>query len=476
VSKEAINYQSPYDETSLIDYLAGAALETAVCWKLTPARPLRAPRAVSWTSVSHLTEAANSLHCALTGSSDYGDHGAVSSETFTDEGRLQFRRGTLTGEMAIGLSESSADNHYNTIEFCWRLSVSSNAAYVYESGTLRKNVTLPPATATFAIVRLWNYDLSRYEITYTVDDELVYTSALTPGDELLVDAAFSGLASGAAVEVELTQEVESIGATSHTQDLTLPGHDGVIFKSSQGGVPSTVDAETGHKSAGLSVESVFDSAAAITREAVEAGDWARAKFEMYTVNLRALAMGQLVEFSGRLGRIETEGPAFTAEARPKTSVAEGQVGRLAVAKCDVRRFADAAFDNRCKLARSGTAADGGAMVATGTVTAATDNTAFTDSSRSEADDYFTMGEVTFTTGPLAGRTFEVREYDGATKTFTLRRAASLRIGVGWEYEALRGCDRTAQTCSAKFNNILNYRGEPFITNIEKMNKIRRATT
>jgi uncharacterized phage protein (TIGR02218 family) len=273
--------------------------------------------------------------------------------------------------------------------------------------------------------------------------------------------------------VELTQAVTAIGATSHSQDLTLPGHAGVTFKSSRGGVPTEVDAEAGHESAGLQVESVFDDEA-ITKEALEEGEWSGAKFEVYTVNLKALGMGQLIEFAGRVGRTQTEGPTFNAEARPLTFVGQSQIGRLVVATCDVRHFADKYLEDRCKLDPAATLLDGGAITKTGAVTAAADGSEFVDSSRTEGADYFTNGELTFTSGPLSGRTYEVREYDATSKKFVFRRAAPVRIGVGWAYSAKRGCPRTKEFCSTVAGNIINHRGDPFITNVEKINKINRA--
>lgn len=475
MTDRVINYQTPYTATSLTDYLAGRALETVVCWKLTPKIPTRAPRPVTWAGVVGVTAAANSLHCAFTGVSDWGSHGAASSETFTDEGRVRFRRGTPAGEVAVGLSASDTNQHYTSIQFCWQVSASANAAKVYESGTLRKSVALPQGTATFGIIRLWSYTLNRYEISYTIDDAVIYTSTLTPAATLRVDAALSGQTAGAAVEVELTQAIAAIGATSHGHDLTLPGHEGVAFKASRGGVPTTVDAEAGHESAGLQVESVFDDDA-ITKESVEEGDWSGAKFEMFTVNLRALDMGQLVEFAGRVGRVQTEGPTFNAEARPLTYVGQAQVGRLVVVKCDVKHFADKYLENRCGIdPASSLPGDGGPVTVTGAVTAATDGGEFVDSSRTEGADYFSNGEVTFTSGPLAGRTYKVREYDSAAKKFVFRRAAPVRIGVGWTYSAKRGCPRTKEFCSGVANNIINHRGDPFISNVEKINKVNRAT-
>lgn len=468
--KEAINYGGAYTAQDLIDYLAGAVLETAVCWKLTPKVPVRAPRPVTWQNVAGLTAVEGALHCAFTGVDAFGSNGASSVETFTDEGGVRFRRGSPSAKFFCGLSSGDSNQNFTEIQFAWHFT--GNLARVYESGALKASFTLPPATAVFEVVRLWSYALDRYEIHYLIDGEVKYTSAATPAATLRVDTSFSPLVASSLVAVELTQSVAAVGATSHTRDLELPGHPGVVFKSSLGGVPTAVDTEAGHQSAGLEVESVFDDET-ITEESLDAGDWHRAKFEIFTVVPSDLDLGQLVEFSGRTGRVESEGPSYKAEARPLTSVAQGQVGRLATVRCDVKQFADAAGENRCKLSRGATAHDGHPITVTGTVTTGTSSTEFIDSSRTEPADHFSMGEVTFTSGPLAGRTFEVREYDSALKKFVLRRAAPVRIGKSWTYSAVRGCNRGSD-CITKYNNIVNHRGERFITNIEHVNKIVRA--
>lgn len=261
-----------------------------------------------------------------------------------------------------------------------------------------------------------------------------------------------------------------VGATSHTDDLTLPGHPGVTFKSSGGGLPTTVDTESGHESAGLQVESVFDDAA-ITEEAIEAGDWSGAKFEVYTVNYKALGMGQLVELSAKVGKVETEGGRFVAEARPPTAIAQLKIGRLTSVPCSARLG-----DGRCKVNLSAAAAgDGGAITVTGSVTTGGSNTEFRDAGRTEADDYFRFGKVRFTSGSLNNRRFEVVSFEHATGRFVLKPEAPEVIPAGTTYEAERGCNHSVEMCHEVYANMPNHRGYPTITNIEEINKIDRAS-
>ena len=40
--------------------------------------------------------------------------------------------------------------------------------------------------------------------------------------------------------------------------------------------------------------------------------------------------------------------------------------------------------------------------------------------------------------------------------------------VGDTFNAIAGCDKTISTCIAKFNNAVNFRGEPYVPGMDKM--------
>ncbi|MDQ3819360.1 MAG: DUF2163 domain-containing protein [Acidobacteriota bacterium] len=262
----------------------------------------------------------------------------------------------------------------------------------------------------------------------------------------------------------------AVGATSHTRDLTLPGHV-ITFKSNGGVMPTDVDTESGQQSAGLDLDSIFTLD--ISEVDVAAHKWDHAVFEVYTVNYSALKMGQQIDFSGRLRQISSEGPRFRAVANPLTQVyGEVQLGRLIKHRCDVRRFADKLHENRCKLDPAATAFDGLPITVTGTVTTGASNSQFTDSSRTEPDAHFENGVVKFTSGALSGKEFEIKSF--ASKVFTLQLPASELIAVGTTYQAVRGCNRTPEVCSVKFGNIINYRGFPKVPGIDHLARVIRA--
>ncbi|HEX8773253.1 MAG TPA: DUF2163 domain-containing protein [Pyrinomonadaceae bacterium] len=252
------------------------------------------------------------------------------------------------------------------------------------------------------------------------------------------------------------------GATSHTSDLELAGHPGVVFKRSGGVKPTVVDTEAGQGSAGLELEAVFDDVD-ITEEKIAAGDFNSAEFEVFIVNYKALKMGEMIFFSGPLGELNNEGPLFTASARPWSSKANQQVGRLYMAKCD------AASDYggpRCKK-------DITALTRAGTVTTGGSQDTFRASALAVTFTY-QNGKVKWTGGANAGRQMEIKSWDPATKEIVLQLEMAELIQVGDTFVAVEGCDGTKASCVER-DNIINFCGYPEIPGIEAANRINRAT-
>jgi uncharacterized phage protein (TIGR02218 family) len=256
----------------------------------------------------------------------------------------------------------------------------------------------------------------------------------------------------------------AIAATSHTKDLTLPGHGATVFRSAGGlNQVSAVDTESGQESAGLEFEAVFDDAA-ITAAQVHAGDWDNAKLEIFSFNYKVPNMGQLIEFSGRIGTITEEGPVFKAEARHLTSIARIKIGRLASANCDVKVFGDA----RCKK-------DLTALTRTNqnvTSVPDTQNT-FRASALASPTIAYTNGKITFTAGLNTGRSFDIKSFDNATKEIVLHLDTPFAIAISDKFTIIEGCDRTLAQC-IQFANVINFRGVPYIKNVEELNRIERA--
>lgn len=261
---------------------------------------------------------------------------------------------------------------------------------------------------------------------------------------------------------------ETIAATSHTKDLVLDGHPGVTFKSKLGSLPTASDSSVG-SSTGLELDAVFDDDL-LTKESVLSGVWDGAFLEIFIINYRSPKMGEYVMYGGFIGDVKILGNRFRAEGRPLTAKGTIQIGKLSTLKCIVRNLGD----HECKVDLNAPAGgDGGNITVTGTVSTGASNTQFTDTSRSEVSNYFTHGIVTFTSGSLNGRSVEVRKFMSGG-LFELLDATPLVIDAGVTYSAIRGCDRTPETCKNVFNNIINIRAQPKIPGLEKAYTVKPA--
>lgn len=201
---------------------------------------------------------------------------------------------------------------------------------------------------------------------------------------------------------------KTVAATSHTRDLVLVSYPTITFLSTQGVVPTAVDAEAGLTSAGLEVDGIF-KVEVIDEESISSGDWDAAYFEIFIINYEIPTMGEMVMFAGYIGNVKTYGKRFRAEGRPLSSKASQEIGMLYTPKCTARILGD----TRCKVNLGGNAADGGAISVNGTVTGQISNIEFIDTSKNQASGYFDYGIVQFTSGILNGRQSEIRSFIGS---------------------------------------------------------------
>jgi len=80
----------------------------------------------------------------------------------------------------------------------------------------------------------------------------------------------------------------------------------------------------------------------------------------------------------------------------------------------------------------------------------------------EANNYWTDGIVEWTTGFNAGLFFDIRRYtqtNGLTRLWTRTPYTIVAGDTGYLYQ---GCPKTVKACRDTFDNLLNFRGEPYL--------------
>lgn len=198
-----------------------------------------------------------------------------------------------------------------------------------------------------------------------------------------------------------------------------------------------------------------DPALGITRADLITGKWDHAAFSIFALNWANPADGVDTLMTGTLGEVKPARGMYTVELRSLTQALQQPVGFVTQKTCRARLG-----DSRCTLNLA-------PFTVTGTLTGVTSNQVFTDTARTEADGWFAEGELTWLTGANAGYRHKVKAY--AADVFTLSLPAPFTVAIGDTYSAIAGCQKRHITdCKTKFNNILNFWGEPDLPGVDAL--------
>lgn len=113
------------------------------------------------------------------------------------------------------------------------------------------------------------------------------------------------------------------------------------------------------------------------------------------------------------------------------------------------------FDPACSLVKS-------SHVYSGSVTAVTPTNLTTNLSQS--DGFFSLGTMVFTSGQNMSATRSIRGFAGGVIALALPLHHA--VAIGDTFIIYPGCDKSKATCQAKFNNVVNFRGFPFVPDPE----------
>lgn len=241
-----------------------------------------------------------------------------------------------------------------------------------------------------------------------------------------------------------------MGFTDHTSDLTVSSQ---LYKAATGFSPTSVETKDKFSVDNLDVAGILD-AAAITEADIMAGKYDFAEIEIFMVNVTDLTQGIITHRRGWLGEVTLKNGQFVAEVRGLAQKLSQNIVELYSPTCR------AIFgDGRCK-------ANLASYTVGGSVNTVSSRQVFISNSMTQAAGYFSGGEVVWLTGANAGRRMEIKEF--SNKQFTLVLPMSNNVMVGDTFNAIAGCDKTISTCIAKFNNAVNFRGEPYVPGMDKM--------
>lgn len=233
----------------------------------------------------------------------------------------------------------------------------------------------------------------------------------------------------------------TLGFTSHDRDLVFGG---VRHRAAPGMVPSAVRLTSDISEENAGVEGAL-SHDAISETDLAAGLFDEAAIEVGIVDWENHENSIL--YSGTLGRITDDRSGFSGELRSAKSLLDQDLVPRTSPTCR------AAFCGRgCGLSAN----------------------RFTDRVSVENIDIdlnrvqisgiqmanYLDGQIRFLDGPQTGIAFAIVGTDA--NWLALDRPLSDGLNAGTPAELVQGCDHTLATCANRFDNALNFRGEPFL--------------
>ncbi len=240
------------------------------------------------------------------------------------------------------------------------------------------------------------------------------------------------------------------GFTDHDRALSF---DGITFKADSGMTARAVVSATG-----LSVDNSEAmgalSDAAITEADIEAGRFDGAEVSAWLVNWADVEMREL-RFAGTIGELRRQRGAFHAELRGLTEQLNQMRGRVYQSGCSA-----VLGDGRCGF---DTMQEGyGTEVPAEEIE---EGRWFRFASLDAFEPaWFERGRLTVVSGDAVGLVAVIKRdrFRDGNREIEIWEALREAVAPGDTIRLEAGCDKRAATCRAKFDNLLNYQGFPFI--------------
>ncbi len=258
------------------------------------------------------------------------------------------------------------------------------------------------------------------------------------------------------------EDTTVMGFTDHDRDLSF---DGVTYEANTG-----MDAAVLEQTTGFSIDNT-DTVGALQSGKITESDIAKGLYDNAVVSVFRVdwqdTSKRLILFSGTIGQVQRGEITFIGEVRGLMHSLNQPRGRIYSKTCDADLF-----DSRCGLAVVSNAD----YERTGLVTAVSSRRLFqtTDANIiALANAWYTGGLLTWTSGSNAGQRSEIKNFFVADSIATVEtwELAHTDITATDGFTLRAGCDKSIETCKAKFDNVDNFRGFPRMPTNDAINAV-----
>jgi uncharacterized phage protein (TIGR02218 family) len=247
-----------------------------------------------------------------------------------------------------------------------------------------------------------------------------------------------------------------IGFTSHDRDLVVGGID---YRAAPGMLPSAISMSDGFDADTLDIAGALSSRA-ISAADLAAGRWDGAAVRIFMVDWQDPESEQVPLARGELGDVGTEGGGFTAELRGPTALLEQAVVEQTSPECRAQLG-----DKRCRVDMAG-------RVRVTHVVAVPEEDELEVADSAQEPNAYGYGRLRWISGRNSGLENAVLSSVGSR--LRLREPSIYPPAPGDLIQIGEGCDKSFATCTQRFANGANFRGEPHLPGMDLLTRYQGA--
>ncbi len=192
----------------------------------------------------------------------------------------------------------------------------------------------------------------------------------------------------------------------------------------------------------------------MTEQDILAGIYDGAEMLLFWVDAEAPDAGKLVLLAGTWGEVQWQAGQFMVEIRGIGQRLQQQFVESYSPTCRAR-FGDA----RCGVHVV-------PLTVTRTVASAVSRSQWTMQEQEVQDGFYNYGTVRWLTGANAGLSMEVKWQQGQHVTLVMPMPYAIMSGDTLELSP--GCDKRFSTCQQRYQNAVNFRGEPHVPGTQRL--------
>lgn len=271
-----------------------------------------------------------------------------------------------------------------------------------------------------------------------------------------LQATYASGAPTVAAALKITRSDSAVYAfTTLDESQTI---DGVLYVA-QGLADSSFESGADLTVGNLTLTTLDDGSIFTLRD-IQGGVWQGARYEAFRYDWTDPAKGKEWLSAGELGQITLKDGSVEVELRDWRQYLQQPVGEVSSRTCRAMLG-----DARCKVNLA-------PITHNATVTSVTSRSVFASSGLGTARptaDFFGEGEIRFTSGACNGLAQKVKAYTAAGQVTTVI-AMPADVAIGDTFTIIGGCRKRLADCRDKFNNVLNFRGEPHRPGVDALTR------